>query len=125
MKCPKCSETIPANSNRCTWCGHVVTEKERDTYINDMIKNPVADSEVPDFENDYEPITVPEGSYILGIVLGLLLNIFGVIIAIFTRGRRTKFGSGIGFIFGTVLAVLGLGVYWLVMYLTKTGFFVE
>lgn len=125
MKCPKCSETIPANSNRCIYCGHVVTEKERDAYINDVIKNPVADSEVPDFENDYEPITVPEGSYILGIALGLLLNIFGVIIAIFTRGRRTKFGSGIGFILGTVLAVLGLGVYWLVMYLTKTGFFVE
>ena len=119
MKCPKCSETIPANSNRCIYCGHVVTEKERDAYINDMIKNPVADSEVPDFENDYEPITVPEGSYILGIALGLLLNIFGVIIAIFTRGRRTKFGSGIGFIVGTVLAVLGLGVYFLVSYLIK------
>ena len=116
MKCPKCSETIPANSNRCTWCGHVVTEKERDAYISDVIKNPVADSEVPDFENDYEPVAVPKGSYILGFILGLLLNIFGVLIATFTRGRRTKYASGVGFILSTALAFVGLGVYFLVNY---------
>ena len=116
MKCPKCSETIPANSNRCTWCGHVVTEKERDAYISDVIKNPVADSEVPDFENDYEPVAVPKGSYILGFILGLLLNIFGVLIATFTRGRRTKYASGVGFILSTALALVGLGVYFLVNY---------
>ena len=116
MKCPKCSETIPANLNRCIYCGHVVTEKERDAYINDMIKNPVADSEAPDFENDYEPVAVPEGSYILGFILGLLLNIFGVLIATFTRGRRTKYASGVGFILSTALALVGLGVYFLVNY---------
>ena len=33
MKCPKCSETIPANSNRCIYCGYVVTEEDRDAYI--------------------------------------------------------------------------------------------
>ena len=116
MKCPKCSETIPANSNRCIYCGHVVTEKERDAYINEMIKNPVETSEAPDFENDYEPVAVPEGSYILGFILGLLLNIFGVLIATFTRGRRTKYASGVGFILSTALAFVGLGVYFLVNY---------
>ena len=119
MKCPKCSETIPANSNRCIYCGHVVTEKERDAYINEMIKHPVETSEVPDFENDYEPVDVPRGSYILGFILGLLLNIFGVLIATFTRGRRTKFASGIGFIAGSALALIGLGVYFLVSYFIK------
>ena len=116
MKCPKCSETIPANSNRCIYCGHVVTEKEIDAYINEMIKNPVETSEAPDFENDYEPVAVPKGSYILGFILGLLLNIFGVLIATFTRGRRTKYASGVGFILSTALALVGLGVYFLVNY---------
>ena len=125
MKCPKCSETIPANSNRCFYCGYVVTEEDRDAYINEMIKNPVETSEVPDFENDYEPIAIPRGSYFLGFVLGMLLNIIGVIIAIATRGRRTKFGSGIGFIFGTALILIGLGVYFLIDYFVKIEIWVE
>ena len=125
MKCPKCSEIIPANSNRCFYCGYVVTEEDRDAYINEMIKNPVETSEVPDFENDYEPIAIPRGSYFLGFILGMFLNIIGVIIAIATRGRRTKFGSGIGFIFGTALILIGLGVYFLIDYFVKIEIWVE
>ena len=125
MKGPKCSEIIPANSNRCFYCGYVVTEEDRDAYINEMIKNPVETSEVPDFENDYEPIAIPRGSYFLGFILGMFLNIIGVIIAIATRGRRTKFGSGIGFIFGTTLILIGLGVYFLIDYFVKIEIWVE
>ena len=125
MKCPKCSETIPANSNRCFYCGYVVTEDDRDAYINEMIKHPVETSEVPDFENDYEPIPIPRGSYFLGVVLGLLLNIVGVVIAIATKGRKTKVGSGIGFIVGTALILIGLGVYFLIKYLIKIEIWVE
>ncbi len=119
MKCPKCSETIPANSNRCIYCGYIVTEDDRDKYIDEMIKHPVETSEAPDFENDYEPVDVPRGSYILGFILGFLFNIIGVLIATFTRGKRTKFASGIGFIAGSALALIGLGVYFLVSYFIK------
>ena len=119
MKCPKCSKTIPANSNRCIYCGYIVNEDDRDKYIDEMIKHPVETSEAPDFENDYEPVAVPKGSYILGFILGFLFNIIGVLIATFTRGKRTKFASGIGFIAGSALALIGLGVYFLVSYFIK------
>lgn len=125
MKCPKCSETIPANSNRCIYCGYVVTKEDRDDFINEMIKHPVETSEVPDFENDYEPIPVSRGSYFLGVVLGLFLNLLGVVIAIATKGRRTKVGSGIGFIVGSALILIGLAVYFIIEYFVRIDLMVD
>ena len=111
MKCPKCSETILPKSNRCIYCGYVVTDDDRDAFIDEMIKNPQEEGLIPDFEIDYEPITVPEGSYAFGFILGLVLNIFGVIIAIATKGRRTKHAAGIGFITSSAAWIIALIVY--------------
>lgn len=107
IRCPHCKTIIPVTSIYCPYCGHKMTRKERDVAEEEMVHNPDLAGE-PDFEAEYEPIQIPEGSWIGGILLGLFFNFVGVLIAIFTRGRNTKRGSGIGFFISTALIILGI-----------------
>ena len=112
MKCPACSETLDNRANFCPICGHKITEKERFAYAEELMAHPEL-AEAPDFEKDYEPVHVEEGSYLAGIILGLLLSFIGVMIAIATRRRNTKRGSGIGFLINIVGATIWM-IIWFV-----------
>lgn len=109
MKCPVCNENIPDNGKFCPYCGYKITEKDKQQYAEFIMEHPELAQE-PDFEKDYDPIRKPVGSWFGGIMLGLFLNIFGVMIAIATRGRNTKRGAGIGFLVST-----GAFVFWIIM----------
>lgn len=113
MKCPKCDSTLPSKANFCPYCGHQITEKDRNDFLDEMIKNPQMEGEAPNFETDYEPTQVPEGSWLAGIALGFLLSVFGIMIAIATRGRNTKRGSGIGFLINA-----GMFILWMILHFT-------
>lgn len=108
MKCPRCGNDIPSKANFCPDCGQRITNKDRNDFLNEMIRNPQMEGEAPNFETDYEPIQMPQGSWFGGIMLGLFLNVIGVMIAIFTRGRNTKRGAGIGFFVSSGLIILGI-----------------
>lgn len=117
MKCPVCHEPLENRENFCPICGHKITEKERFAYAEKLMEHPEL-AEAPDFENDYEPIQKPVGSWFGGILLGLFLNIIGVVIAIATRGRNTKRGAGISFLISALLYVIWffLLTFWISYY---------
>lgn len=118
MKCPVCSEELNDRANFCPICGHKITEKERFAYAEELMANPEL-APAPDFEKDYEPVHVEEGSFFAGLVLGFLFNLLGVIIAIATRGRQTKRGSGIGFLISAALGIIWffLWFFWIRHYI--------
>ncbi len=110
MKCPICSSTFPSKASYCPYCGHKISEEDRDAYIDKMIDNPES-AEEPDFETDYEPIVVQQGSMFAGFILGVLFGFLGVFIAIMTRGMKTKRGSGIGLITHLSLGIVIFAAY--------------
>ena len=120
MKCPVCEENIPDNGKYCPYCGYKITENDKQQYAEYLMKHPEL-VQAPDFEKDYEPVKVPQGSWLGGILLGLFLHIFGVIIAIATRGRNTKRGAGIGFLVSTGLFIIWF--FWARFYGPLSQFF--
>ena len=118
MKCPVCSENLDSKANFCPICGHKITEKERFAYAEELMAHPEM-AEAPDFENDYEPIQKPVGSWFGGVMLGFWLTFIGVMIAFLTRGKSTKRGAVIGFLVSTTL--IFLYIFWLRFLLKING----
>ena len=116
IKCPECKKTISSTVDSCPHCGYKLSNAEKELALAEAEVNPPSIEEKPTttvINNNQTSVPKDEGSGGGGFVLGILLGIFGLIIAIAVGKSKTKSGAVGGFI---VQAIIGL-IIWAV-----TGF---
>lgn len=117
IKCPECGKGIPEDTVFCPHCGYMMTMEERENakpYVEPKVTTsaPTQQTSYSSSTTSNKPVSktsscaVSDGSYALGLVLGLTLGIVGIVIAAVTKGQKTMKGAGVGFGFMLGLAII-------------------
>ena len=113
IRCPECKRIISSTVEACPHCGYRLSDAEKEIALEDAKNNPIDVGYETTATTTQNSEPEDEGSSGAGFALGLLLGIFGLLIALAVGKKNTKSGALGGFI---IQALIGLFIWFISSY---------